>query len=127
VRAGIQELSVKGETIVPEGLYRIKIKGRAGSGEIGAIVFKGGRVAGTDGRVDYAGTYALTGLDQVQANIHCTVRPGTPLVTGKDPQPYPYSFKLPPTTFPAGGSGSIGGEVFGSPVVVDISYVRGLS
>ena len=96
MRAGTQELFVKGETIVPEGFYRIKIKGRAGSGEIGAIVFKGGRVAGTDGRVDYAGTYALTGLDQVQANIHCTVRPGTPLVTGKDPQPYPYSFKLPP-------------------------------
>jgi hypothetical protein len=33
---------------------------------------------------------------------------------------------LPPTTFPAAGSGRIGGEVFGSPVVVDISYVRGL-
>jgi hypothetical protein len=126
MRAGIQELSVKGETIVPEGFYEIKFEGQAGVG-LGVIVLKGGRVVGTDGGVDYAGTYALTGLNQVQANIHCTVRPGTPLVTGKDPQPYPYSFKLPPTTFPAGGSGSIGGEVFGSPVIVDISYVRGLS
>ena len=126
MRAGIQELSVKGETIVPEGFYEIKFEGQAGTG-LGGIVLKGGRVVGTDGGFDYVGTYALTGLNQVQANIHCTVRPGTPLVTGKDPQPFPYIFKLPPTTFPAGGSGRIGGEVFGSPVIVDISYVRGLA
>ena len=90
-------------------------------------MLKGGRVGGTDGGVDYAGTYALNGLNQVQANIYCTVRPGTPLVTGKDPQPFPYSFKLPPTTFSAAGSGRIRGEVFGSPVIVDISYAHGLS
>ena len=109
-----------------DGLYEIKFEGQAGTG-LGDIVLKGGRVVGTDGGVDYVGTYALTGLNQVQTNIHCTVRPGTPLVTGKDPQPFPYSFKLPPTTFPAAGSGRIGGEVFGSPVIVDISYVRGLA
>jgi hypothetical protein len=31
MRAGIQELSVKGETIVPEGFYEIKFEGQAGT------------------------------------------------------------------------------------------------
>jgi hypothetical protein len=39
MRAGIQELSVKGETIVPEGFYEIKFEGQAGVG-LGVIVLR---------------------------------------------------------------------------------------
>jgi hypothetical protein len=86
MRVGIQELSVKGEAIVSEGIYRIETKGQAGPGEVGCVVLKGGRIAGTDGKVDYVGTYVCAGLmGMVQANIRGTVHPGTTLVTGRPP------------------------------------------
>jgi hypothetical protein len=37
MRAGIQELSVKGETIVAEGFYEIKFEGQAGTGLGGRV------------------------------------------------------------------------------------------
>ena len=61
MRAGIQELSVKGETIVHEGIYKLELKDRAGSA-LGVIVLIGGRVVGTDGGVDYDGTIPSPGL-----------------------------------------------------------------
>jgi hypothetical protein len=125
VRAGIQELSVKGETIVHEGIYKLELKGGAGSA-LGVIVLIGGRVVGTDGGVDYDGTYTLTGLGQVQASIRCTPRADACLVTGEGPQPAPFDVT---ETFPARGSKRIKvlAWQFCSPVDVDISYMRPLS
>jgi hypothetical protein len=110
---------------VHEGIYKLELAGQAGSA-LGVIVLMGGRVVGTDGDVDYDGTYALTGFGQVQANIRCTPRPGTTLVTGEGPHPPPYNVT---ETFPALGSKRIkvlAGQ-FRRPVDVDISYMRGLS
>jgi hypothetical protein len=53
--AGIQELSVKGGATVSEGFYKIEFAGPVGNGS-GGIVLKDGRLVGTDGGVDYAGT-----------------------------------------------------------------------
>jgi hypothetical protein len=73
VRVGIQELFVKGEIIVHEGIYKLEFAGPAGSG-LGVIVLVDGRVVGTDGSVDYDGAYAITGFGRVQASIRA-VRP----------------------------------------------------
>jgi hypothetical protein len=122
VRAGIQELSVKGDIIVAEGFYEIKFAGSDGTGS-GVIVLKDGRLVGTDGRLDYDGTYAVTGLGQVQANIRCTSRPGRGFL-----QRPPFEMSA---TFLAGGSTPITlpgfGSPLGSPLDATISYMRGLS
>src|SRR5688572_24384460 len=110
---------------MPEGFYKIEFAGRAGAGS-GVIVLMKGRVVGTDGGVDYDGTYALTGIGgQVQAQIRCTVRPGTELVTGIGPQPNPYSFNVT-ATFPAAGSGRIMVPTQYGTVDADIRYLRPL-
>jgi hypothetical protein len=124
--AGIQDIArLTGEAIMPEGFYKIEFAGRAGAGS-GVIVLMKGRVVGTDGSVDYDGTYALTGAGgQVQADILCTVRPGTELVTGVGPQPKPYSFDVT-AIFPVAGSKRITVPTRYGPVDANISYLRGL-
>jgi hypothetical protein len=103
---------------VPEGIYQIEFKGTS-STDLGVIVLIGGGVVGTDGRLDYDGTYAVTGLGQVQATIRCTSRPGQAFV-----QRPPFEMSA---TFPAGGSTPITLPGFGSPLDATISYMRGLS
>lgn len=120
-----QEIArLRGEVVMPEGIYKIEFAGRAGTG-LGVLVLTDGRIVGTDGGVDYDGTYAPSG-NQVQAAIRCTVRPGTELVMGVRPQAHAYSFDLS-AAFPAGGSGRINVPTpFGASVVVDIAYLRPL-
>ena len=105
-----------------EGIYQIEFNGTSGTG-LGVIVLIGGRVVGTDGRLDYDGTYAVTGLGQVQANIRCTSRPGQGFA-----QRPPFEMSA---TFLAAGSTRITvpgfGSPLGSPLNATISYMRGLS
>jgi hypothetical protein len=105
---------------VAEGIYEIKFAGPDSTGP-GVIVLKDGRVVGTDGRVDYDGTYVVAGLGQVQANIHCTARPGQSFV--QDGPFYVTFLATGSTRITVSGSGS----PLGSPLDANISYLRGLS
>ncbi|MEJ0022893.1 MAG: hypothetical protein WDN76_05220 [Alphaproteobacteria bacterium] len=90
---------------MPEGLYKVDFVGRAGSG-LGVIVLMDGKVIGTDGEVDFDGTYSLAGgPGVVHADIQCTVRPGTTLVMGVPPQNHSYAFG-PVGRFPGHGERS---------------------
>jgi hypothetical protein len=112
---------------VPEGIYKLETKGPAGSSS-GIIVLKDGRIVGTDGGVDYAGTYARTGFcGPVQADIVCTVHQGTTLVMGGGPQLYPSSFSVT-ATFPVTRSGPLAVTMppGSPPVTANISYLRPL-
>jgi hypothetical protein len=113
--------------VVAEGIYEIKFAGPDGTGS-GVIVLKDGRLVGTDGGVDYAGTYTRPGFfGAIRADVVCTVHPGTKLVMGGGPQLYPDTFPVT-ATFPLTGSGPLAVALppGSPPVTANISYLRPL-
>ncbi len=117
MRAGIQELSVKGETTVHEGIYKLEFKDPP---SLGVIMLIGGRIVGTDGVFSYDGTYDVIEFGKkVQAEIRCTPRLENCFVQ----QPFDVN-----RTFLASGSTPITVTPPGLPTVdVDVIYMRGLS
>ncbi len=77
------------------GMFKFDFEGAAGTG-LGVLVLTQGKVFGSDGAVQYDGTYepSSTKDGYVDARVKMTVPPGTELVQGVPAQPMQYSFEV---------------------------------
>jgi hypothetical protein len=109
---------------MPDGLYQIQYEGAQGQGT-GVVLLTNGKILGSDGGVDYDGTYVLRPPNNiVSARIKCTVHPGIELVTGFPARETIYDFSIA-AEFPAQGSNTV--LVYGpdgAPIVVSINCLR---
>jgi DNA-binding transcriptional regulator YiaG len=107
-----------------EGMYKFAFQGAAGNG-LGVLVLSRGKVFGSDGGVQYDGTYEPNDSrpGHVDVRLHLTVPPGVPLVQGVPPQPVAYNFDLG-CSFPARGSAPIALQTPFGPVNVQVEFIR---
>lgn len=107
-----------------EGMYRFDYQGKEGTG-LGVMVLARGRAFGSDGGVQYDGTYqpSTARPGYVDAHLHLTVPPGVPLVQGVAAQAVAYGFDLN-CSFAARGVTAVGIETPFGLVEAQVTFLR---
>lgn len=114
----------KEDSAMPEGMYKFSFVGTTGTG-LGVIILERGRVFGSDGAVQYDGTYepSTDRRGYVSVHVHLTVPPGVPLVQGVPAQPMSYGFDID-CAFASRGTTPVSVQTPFGPVQGHIAFLR---
>lgn len=116
----------KEATQMLDGMYAINFVGKSGQGN-GVIILTGGLVFGSDGGVQYDGTYEPSSTQPGKVDVHLklTVPPGVWLVQGVPAQPVEYRFDID-CTFAPGTTSTVKIQTPFGPIQVKIEFLRAI-
>jgi transcriptional regulator with XRE-family HTH domain len=122
----VKEVSrLGGQTMSIDGMYAVEFAGKTGSG-VASLVLDKGIVFGSDGEVQYDGTYQPSAEPgEIDLSVTARVPPNAQLVMAYPPQPVPYSFSLT-CSFKPQSSSEVRIQTDLGPVSARIHYMRRL-